>query len=1001
MRLGAGSAPYGKIRNGLNIKKLISVLVALLAAGSASAQFYSWGADPASLRWNRLKSDVADVIYADSSEMTARHALFYAEKLYPYIGYGYTHSVLKMPFVLHPENFQSNGLTMFLPKRIEMLTTPEIDNYAMPWMKQLVAHEWRHAVQYNNLNRGVIRVLSYIIGQQSSTVGLLLLPLWCIEGDAVLTETQMSSFGRGLQPKFTLEYRAVGDIAEAGKNTDRWFCGSYRDYIPNHYHIGYQIASYAYTKYDTNIWNDVARYGARNPYVIATTALALKKFYKTSVIKLTRETFSDLASYWAMLPEVDDSSTAVPLAAPQQSYTIYQYPLLTDDATAISLKTDLDRPSRFTATDLRTGEERQIAYTGLVSTRPTFDGNRLWWTEYRRSLLFAERVNSMLCYMSPDDGKPKSVRKRRNILYPTAIDEHHLAFVEYAPDGVYTIVRSCDLKDESRVSLPRFTEIHGLAYDNATCRLYYLATDDDGMHIGTLDDNGQPQQLTEGAYITLSDLSAKNGILYFGSIESGKDEVHCFDIAQRQEYRLTESKFGSFGGSAMNGDSIVLTTYDRRGYHLATQKADRIRIPVEPKRLPHNLVNPPRKKWDVINLDTVRFTAADSVSSFERHRSRRYSKGIHLFNIHSWAPVSYNPFEIVEEGLFRFNLGATVMSQNLLSDSEMFLTYGWNRTEGSFVQGLWRYYGLGANISIGASYGGHQKVYTVARYNPETGKLEIPDTPELGKYYSVSGSVSLPVMFQSGYHTRHLGLSASYNFSNGRVARIDKLSLKDFSNFRVIGYENGLHTLQFGITFQDMVRMSHKDFAPRTGILLNAAYALNPANTHFSDLLALYGRIYLPGFAPHNSISLAAAYQTSIGGLNNDRLISDLSYTSSRLLPRGYTTADIRNNQYFAGSFNYQLPLCYPEGGIPSILYFKRIRLNVGFDYATFQKIYTGDAGGKFHSRRKHIFSYGGDVILDLNFFRMPAAATTTLTLSTYITREGKPYFTAGFGLPF
>lgn len=943
------------------------------------------------------------MIYSDSSEMTARRTLFYAEKIQPYIGYGYTYQAMKMPFVLHPENFQSNGLTMFLPKRIEMLTTPAIESYSMPWMKQLVAHESRHAVQYNNLNRGVVRVLSYIIGQQSSTVGLLFLPLWCIEGDAVLTETQMSSFGRGLQPKFTLEYRAVGDISKTGRNTDRWFCGSYVDYIPDHYHIGYQIASYAYTKYDTNIWNKVARYGARNPYVIATTAVALKKYYKTSVIDLTRETFDDLAAYWASLPEVDDSSTAIPVPVPQRSYTTYQYPLPVGNNRVVSLKTDLDRPSRFVVTDLATGEERRAAFTGLVSTRPAFDGDRLWWTEYRRSSLFAERVNSTLCYMPLDNGKgkPRTLRKHRNVLYPTVIDRHDMAWVEYAPAGTYSIVQYRDMKEISRVPLPRFTEIHGLAYDNATRRLYYIATDDDGMHIGNIDGNNTPQQLTPSAYITLSDLTARDGVLYFGSIESGKDEVHCFNLAEGREYRLTESRYGSFGGSPTTGDSIVLTTYDRSGYHLATQPAGSIHSPVEPKTLPQNVVNPPRAKWEVINLDTVRFTAADSLASLAGHRSRRYSKGLHLFNIHSWAPVSYNPYEIMDEKMFRFNIGATVMSQNLLSDSEMFLTYGWNSTEGSFVQGAWRYYGLGVNLSLNASYGGNQKVYTIASYNPETGKFDIPDRPSLGKYYSVSAAASLPLMFQSGYHTRYFGLSASYNFSNGRVARVDKLSFKDFSNIKVIGYENGLHTLQFSATFQDMVMQAHKDFAPRTGVVLNLAYALNPANSHFSDLLSAYGRVYLPGVAAHHSLSLAAAYQTSLGGLNDDRLISDLSYVSSRLLPRGYTTSDIRNNQYLAGSLNYQLPLCYPDGGWASIVYFKRIRLNLGFDYATFRQIYLVKGQERLLHQRQHIFSYGGDVILDLNFFRMPAAATMNLTLSAYVSRDGKPFISAGFGLPF
>ena len=39
------------------------------------------------------------------------------------------------------------------------------------------------------------------------------------------------------------------------RNIDKWFCGSYRDYIPDHYELGYQICSYAYARYDENVWD--------------------------------------------------------------------------------------------------------------------------------------------------------------------------------------------------------------------------------------------------------------------------------------------------------------------------------------------------------------------------------------------------------------------------------------------------------------------------------------------------------------------------------------------------------------------------------------------------------------------------------------------------------------------------------------------------------------------------------------------------------------------------
>lgn len=992
------------------LKHILLTLSALFCTWTVSAQFYSWGPDPASLHWRKMTKSSVDVIYPTTVEGTARRTLFYIKKVQPYIGYGYRHPAMNIPFILHPENFSSNGMVMWLPKRVDFLTSPAIDGYSMPWAKQLVAHEYRHAVQYNNLNRGVVRVLSYVLGQQSSTVGLLFLPLWLIEGDAVMSETEMSSFGRGLQPSFTIDYRALGNIASLGRNTDKWFCGSYRDNVPDHYHIGYQIASYTYTKYNRNIWDQVAYYSVRNPYMFATTAISLKKFYDTSVIKLTRETFNDLERYWNSLPKVGDSSRRIPVKQ-GKSYTTYAHPVWLGDGKILSLKTDLDRPTRLVTTYAASGIEKRICYTGNISTRPTTDGRRVWWTEYRRSTLFAERVNSTLCYVDLDKGRPRSIRKRRQALYPTVIDSARLAWVEYDPDGTYSIVEGDGRNEERRTTIRQFTEIHGLAYDNLTRRLYFIATDNSGMWLGRVNGDGDAagpvSQLTDGAYITLSDLRAADGRLYFGSIASGKDEVHCYDLATGEEYCLSESAYGSFSPAPVSATGIVMTTYDKHGYHLAMQPTDKVMKRVVPSRLPANLVNPPRVKWDVINLDTVEYTAADSIDSYARHRSRRYSKVGHMFKIHSWAPASYNPFEIMEEGQINFNVGATVMSQNLLSNSEMFATYGWNRTEGSFIQGEWRYYGLGVNLGLKASYGGTQKVYTVAQWDPSLndgkGGYVLPDTPNLKKYYSVTTSASLPLMFQSGYHTRYMSVSASWNYSNGYVAKVKNLSYGDgsVSNIRRIGYRKGLHTLQFGLGYQDMVQLAHRDFAPRTGMVLNLLYAINPDDNKFSDLIVAYGKFYLPGFAAHHSITLAAAYQTSIGGFKRDNTLSTLSYTSASLLPRGFSTTDISNRNYMATSVNYQLPVWYPDGGIASIIYFKRIRVNLGFDYATFNYSQINMLTGSMRTLRRHLFSYGGDLTFDFNLFRQPAAATSAFTISIYKPSQGSLYVGAGIGLPF
>ena len=1039
------------------IKHIVIAIVALLGAYSASAQYYSWGADPTYMHWRKLKGDKIDVIYPDTARTLGYKMMYYARAVQPNIDFGFRHGPMKIPFVIHPENFSSNGLVMWLPKRVEILSSPATSGYSMPWLKQLAAHEYRHAVQYNNINRGFVRAFSYIIGQQSSTIGLLFMPLWGLEGDATLSETQMSSFGRALQPSFTMHYRAMGNFAKK-HGVNKWFCGSYREYIPDHYQLGYQITAYANTKYDENIWDKIVHYAVRNPYTIAPTYVAMRKYYNTSTTKLFRETFANLNDYWNSLPYEANTSTQIS-ADKKRGYTTHRYPQYIDHNIVLSLCETLDKPNAFVLTDSKSGKRRHLAYTGELSSRPSeIAGGRVWWTEYRRSALFAERIDSKLCYMDLERGRTHTLNRIDKALYPTPISEHELAWVEYFPNGEYNIVRGKPKprhKQESmRVKIPINIEIHGLAYDNYTRSLYFIATDDSGMWLGRVGRDREIEHITQGAYITLSDLRAKDGVLYFGSIQSGKDEVHCYDLRTDTQYRISTSTYGSFSPMPSKRDTLLMTTYDRYGYHIAEQKVVRDTLPkVAHSKLPINLVNPPRKQWNLVNLDTVRFVGVDSMMAQAKKGQQRKQRGAkplkdkrfngagHLFNIHSWAPVSYDPFSLAEEGAFDFNLGATIMSQNILSTADGFFTWGWNTQEGSVYKGAFRYYGLGVNLSINATYGGSQQLYSAYTYlynplikgyqavlpggkeeyvtNPVTGEEELVlnEVPELGKYYNVGLMASLPLYFQAGYHSRVVQVSASYNYSNGLVAKIDRLSIdisKGYANnIAKIGYKEGVHLLQFGCGYQDQVRLAHKDFLPRWGQVFSINYALNPVDNNFSHLVSAYGKFYFPGVARHHSLSVEAVYQTALKGFDRENALSNLAFHSGRLVPRGIYSSEIENRDYVATSVNYALPVWYPDWGGAAIQ-FKRVRLNLGFDYASFshKQMYINDNDNLFSRiTRHHIISYGGDLSIDFNLFRLPAAATTTLTISVYqptiITKhkgdfgKRKPFITAGLSLPF
>lgn len=987
-----------------HIARFLTTVAALVAADRACAQYYSWGADPARFRWMRATTERAEVIYPDHTPDVGLSTLRLVEYMQPYINYGYRLPALDIPFVVHPENMRSNGLVMWLPKRVEFLSAPAVDSYSMPWIKQLVAHEYRHAVQYNNLNVGFVKFLSRLLGQQSSTIGLLYMPLWMLEGDATMSETQASSFGRGKQPRFTLEFRAMGDIATRYRNTDKFFCGSYRDFIPDHYRLGYQLVSYGNEVTGRVICDEIAAYGPRHPWMVVSTGLTMRKLFGFTTRDLFRRTFRSLADYWASLPAMENSAEFLP-APPRRSYTRYSHPIHIAGDTLLLLKEDFDDPSRFVLLDAATGRERTLCHTGEVSTRPVCDhaARRVWWTEYRRSKMFEEKVESHICYFDLGENRPRTIALRGNLLYPTPDGEGGLAWAEYAPDGIYTIVHRTRGGAQSRCTLPFGQEVHSLAWDGLTRSLYAIITGNEGMWIARIDGDGEARQVTRPAYITISDLRAQGGMLYYGSIASGRDEAHCYDLREGREYRISESTYGSFYPAPTDDGRVVMATYDSLGYRPSIQPLRKELRPVEYSALPLDVVNPPRRSWNTINLDTVMLGAADTAASAAAPRKvRRYRKAPHLFNFHSWAPLSYDPFSLSEEGAVNLNLGATLMTQNLLSTMQGFFTYGWSRGDGSVWKGSLRYHGLGPTISVNATYGGRQNIYPIYTYNPETHAIEFPAAPARGKYYSVGASVSVPVMFQRGYHTRYLTASASWNYSNGLVANTGRLVIGDggISNVATIGYSKGLHLTSFSVGFQDMVRMSHRDFRPPWGFAASASYAINPADGRFSDLVALFTRIYTPGVLPHNSFNLDLAYQTSIGGFRSRDALSALTFKSTRLLPRGFDTTQIENRHYMAASLNYAFPICYPDGGWRGIAYFKRIRANVGYDIARFRR--RGFVGqGTLHERWHKIDSWGGDLTFDVNLLSQPASATVAVTLSLYRPSEGGIYFSAGMDLPF
>jgi hypothetical protein len=330
------------------------------------------------------------------------------------------------------------------------------------------------------------------------------------------------------------------------------------------------------------------------------------------------------------------------------------------------------------------------------------------------------------------------------------------------------------------------------------------------------------------------------------------------------------------------------------------------------------------------------------------------------------------------------NLGATVISQSLLSDAVSWLAYGWSQRGASMVRGGLSYGGLGPVVDVDFSWGGESQTI----YSPIPQWVPL----ERKKQLSVTTRLSLPMNLSSGAWISSITPSAEYQYTNGLI-------------FRYVGSEDGeltrgVEKLSFALRYSIQKRMALSEFQPRWGLSARAGYVTNPTNRAFRDLwsASLAGR--LPGVVRPHGATVRLAWQQTV-----ERSGAPFMYHMKEVFPRG-ARYDFSARLWRSASLDYQFPVWYPEGGIPGVLYFKRVRVNLFGDYALW-KGFEGSAvgqssGGLANSRPwNRLWSYGGDLILDLNPLRLPATNhfSATFTVAKPGDREGI-FFNFGLEMP-
>ncbi len=956
-------------------KTMLSLLCLTLAAsGMCRAQFYNQGSDRANIRWNRLYTGKNTVVFPSFYRKKAFEIGYYADTVAPYTGTGFELPARHFPILLHSENMMSNGFVTWAPRRTELRTIPPASTFAFEWDKQLVAHELRHVAQLSNLYRGPFPALYYLLGEQSPGIASSLMPGWFLEGDAVYAETQVSAFGRGLQPGFTLEYRAY--FAEDAKRfpVDKWMLGSYRDYVPDYYQMGYQMVVWAENTYGSDFWGRVLRYAGRTPYLIVPRVFAFWKYERTTSGEMMEGAFAALDSAWRSLPRLENSGAVIP--TPATSYTTYSFPVRTEWQTIAALKSDLDKPSRLVAIDPVSGAERVLKYTGRPSSNMTLRGSTLYWTEYAPSLFWENRVFSRIRSYDLRTGKETFYGGRNHYLFVTPYKDDGFAAITYSPAGDCQLILFDENMEPLLCSRVGASSVHGLAWDRQSGTLGMITLSERGMAVCGFDpQTGRLSVLLDDSFSALSDLSASDGRFYYSSIKTGRNEVHMLDIASGKEYRVSESTYGSVGPSAggPSGPSTlnptaVFTTYTRDGYRVATQqfRPDEL-TELTYSRLPENIFNQPLQRWNSIRMDTLPTPGAGTLDD-KGYKVKRFRRLPHAFNIHSWAPMAYDAEQIMADKELYVDFGVTVLSQDLLGNTIVQASAGAADGGDFFVNGKFTYNGFIPKLQFNFEYGGGKQL----RYVPS----EVIDfSPPPDKEYSyVGATVYVPFNISRGRWIRSIVPQVDYSYENTQL--YDPQTNRFFE---------GLSKIDAVLSYSNNAAMASKNLVPRIGYGIQASFTTAPGYDQFGTMYTVTGRGYLPGVFRNDGFRVRASYQVQQTSFYN--------FMQRSLFPRGPAEGHAPK-ELASVSVDYYAPLCYPDWGLRSIFYITRLRINPYFDFCNYSYPVTTTS-----YKWQKITSFGGTFTVDFIALRSVKAPTW---LSVYVYKQSlsdEPYIGVSIGL--
>ncbi|HSN08506.1 MAG TPA: hypothetical protein VLS85_05685, partial [Hanamia sp.] len=408
------------------IRRVLLIFFCTLLVTRSFSQIFA--GDPPSIKWEQINTSASRVIFPHGLDSVARRITniisFIRLPTEKTIG----NQSKKINIVLQNQTVVSNAYVGLGPFRSEFYLTPQQNSFEMgslPWPDQLTIHEYRHVEQYNNFNVGLSKVMRIIFGEEGQALANnAAIPNWFYEGDAVYNETNLSAQGRGNLPSFFDAYRSLW---KAGKNYS-WMKlrnGSLKDFVPDHYALGYLLVSYGREKYGDDFWKNVTHDAAAYKSWIYPFQHAIKKYTGEDYVTFRNNAFKFFKNEF-------QKSNQQKIEAGLGRFRDEQFPSFTDDGSIIFIK---NTPQQIPQFVIQKKDKLQKIRTEDYTLDDYFSyrNGKIVYTSYQPDIRWGYRDYSNLKIIEVTNGHEQMLSKKTKYFSPDISEDGQTVVVVNEP----------------------------------------------------------------------------------------------------------------------------------------------------------------------------------------------------------------------------------------------------------------------------------------------------------------------------------------------------------------------------------------------------------------------------------------------------------------------------------------------------------------------------------------------------------------------------------------